>query len=147
MICGVLTISIMVLPTIIRTSEEAILSVNDMYREGSLALGAGKLRTIMHVVLPSAMKGIISSFILATGRIVGETAALLFTMGSVAQMPANLLSSSRTLAVHMYINTRDGGRTGRETAFASGVVLLILVVGINLFASWMERRAGKINEN
>ena len=146
-ICGVLTISIMVLPTIIRTSEEAILSVNDMYREGSFALGAGKLRTIMHVVLPSAMKGIISSFILATGRIVGETAALLFTMGSVAQMPANLLSSSRTLAVHMYINTRDGGMTGRETAFASGVVLLILVVGINLFASWMERRAGKINEN
>lgn len=145
--CGVLTISIMVLPTIIRTSEEAILSVNDMYREGSLALGAGKLRTIMHVVLPSAMKGIISSFILAAGRIVGETAALLFTMGSVAQMPANLFSSSRTLAVHMYINTRDGGMTGRETAFASGVVLLILVVGINLFASWMERRAGKINEN
>ncbi len=147
MICGVLTISIMVLPTIISTSEEAILSVNDMYREGSYGLGAGKLRTIICIVLPSAAKGIISSFILATGRIVGETAALLFTMGSVAQMPKSLLNSSRTLAVHMYINTRDGGMTGRQTAFAAGVVLLILVIAINLFASWMERKAGKLNEN
>ncbi|HIU46286.1 MAG TPA: phosphate ABC transporter permease PstA [Candidatus Fimadaptatus faecigallinarum] len=147
MICGILTISIMVLPTIIRTSEEAILSVDDMYREGSYGLGAGKLRTIFRIVLPSAAKGIISSFILATGRIVGETAALLFTLGSVAQFTGNILDSSRTLAVHMYINTRDGGIAGRNTAFAAGVVLLIVVIAINLIASWFERRAGKLNEN
>ena len=147
MICGILTISIMVLPTIIRTSEEAILSVDDMYREGSYGLGAGKLRTIFRIVLPSAAKGIISSFILATGRIVGETAALLFTLGSVAQFTGNILDSSRTLAVHMYINTRDGGMAGRNTAFAAGVVLLIVVIAINLIASWFERRAGKLNEN
>lgn len=147
MICGILTMSIMVLPTIIRTSEEAILSVDDMYREGSYGLGAGKLRTIFRIVLPSAAKGIISSFILATGRIVGETAALLFTLGSVAQFTGNILDSSRTLAVHMYINTRDGGMAGRNTAFAAGVVLLIVVIAINLIASWFERRAGKLNEN
>lgn len=147
MICGILTISIMVLPTIIRTSEEAILSVDDMYREGSYGLGAGKLRTIFRIVLPSAAKGIISSFILATGRIVGETAALLFTLGSVAQFTGNILDSSHTLAVHMYINTRDGGMAGRNTAFAAGVVLLIVVIAINLIASWFERRAGKLNEN
>lgn len=147
MICGILTISIMVLPTIIRTSEEAILSVDDMYREGSYGLGAGKLRTIFRIVLPSAAKGIISSLILATGRIVGETAALLFTLGSVAQFTGNILDSSRTLAVHMYINTRDGGMAGRNTAFAAGVVLLIVVIAINLIASWFERRAGKLNEN
>ena len=147
MICGILTISIMVLPTIIRTSEEAILSVDDMYREGSYGLGAGKLRTIFRIVLPSAAKGIISSFILATGRIVGETAALLLALGSVAQFTGNILDSSRTLAVHMYINTRDGGMAGRNTAFAAGVVLLIVVIAINLIASWFERRAGKLNEN
>lgn len=147
MICGILTISIMVLPTIIRTSEEAILSVDDMYREGSYGLGAGKLRTIFRIVLPSALKGIISSFILAMGRIVGETAALLFTLGSVAQFTGSILDSSRTLAVHMYINTRDGGMAGRNTAFAAGVVLLIVVIAINLVASWFERRAGKLNED
>jgi phosphate transport system permease protein len=147
MICGVLTISIMVLPTIIRTSEEAILSVDNMYREGSYGLGAGKLRTIFKIVLPSASKGIISSFILAVGRIVGETAALLFTLGSVAQFTGSIADSSRTLAVHMYINTRDGGMAGRNTAFAAGVVLLIVVFAINLVASWLERRAGKLNEN
>ena len=147
MLCGVLTVSIMVLPTIIRTSEEAILSVDDMYREGSYGLGAGKLRTIMRIVLPSASKGIISSFILAIGRIVGETAALLFTLGSVAQFTGNIMDSSRTLAVHMYINTRDGGMAGRNTAFATGVVLLIVVIAINLVASWLERRAGRLNEN
>lgn len=147
MMCGVLTISIMILPTIIRTSEEAILSVDDMYREGSYGLGAGKLRTIFRIVLPSASKGIISSFILAVGRIVGETAALLFTLGSVAHFTGNIWDSSRTLAVHMYINTRDGGMAGRNTAFAAGVVLMIVVIAINLIASWLERRAGKLNEN
>lgn len=147
MLCGVLTVSIMVLPTIIRTSEEAILSVDDMYREGSYGLGAGKLRTILRIVLPSASKGIISSFILAIGRIVGETAALLFTLGSVAQFTGNIMDSSRTLAVHMYINTRDGGMAGRNTAFATGVVLLVVVIAINLVASWLERRAGRLNEN
>lgn len=147
MLCGVMTIAIMVLPTIIRTSEEAILSVDDMYREGSYALGAGKLRTIVRIVLPSAAQGIISSFILAIGRIVGETAALLFTLGSVAQFTGSLWDSTRTLAVHMYINTRDGGMAGRNTAFAAGVVLLIVVIAINLAASWLEKRAGKLNED
>ena len=147
LLAGAMTLVIMNLPTIMRTTQESLKTVPQSYREGAFGLGAGKWRTIRTVVLPGCEDGVITGCILTVGRILGETAALLFTMGSVAQMPANLLSSSRTLAVHMYINTRDGGMTGRETAFASGVVLLVLVVGINLFASWMERRAGKINEN
>ena len=106
-LAGAFTLAIMILPLIIRTSEEALLSVPDAYREASFGLGAGKLRTIFRVVLPTAIPGILSGVILATGRIVGETAALLYTAGSVAKIP-NLMGSGRTLAVHMYVLSSEG---------------------------------------
>ena len=147
LLAGILTVSIMILPTIIRTSEEAILSVPDLYREGSFGLGAGKLRTVMRIVLPSAARGILSALVLSTGRIIGETAALLFTLGSVAKMPQTLMDSSRTLAVHMYISTRDGGMAGRNVAFVAGVTLLVLVTAINLLTKYFSKKAGKFGEN
>lgn len=138
---GALTVSIMILPIIIRSTEESIKSVPASYREGSYGLGATKLRTIMRIVLPSAASGIFSSVILSIGRIVGETAALIFTLGSVAKMPGSLLDSSRTLAIHMYISTRDGGLAGRKTAFATGVVLIILVLAMNLISSYLSKKS------
>ncbi|MCX7714667.1 MAG: phosphate ABC transporter permease PstA [Clostridia bacterium] len=144
---GVLTVAIMILPTIIRTSEEAIKSVPDLYREGSFGLGAGKLRTIVKIIIPSAANGIFSAVILSVGRIVGETAALLFTLGSVAKMPSSIMDSSRTLAVHMYISTRDGGMAGRKVAFATGVILIVIVTLINIFTLYLSKKAGKMNEN
>lgn len=147
LLAGILTVSIMVLPTIIRTSEEAILSVPDLYREGSYGLGAGKLRTVMHIVLPAASRGILSAMVLSTGRIIGETAALLFTLGSVAKMPESLMDSSRTLSVHMFISTRDGGMAGRNVAFVAGVTLLVLVTAMNLLTKYISKKAGKFGEN
>ncbi len=147
LLAGILTVSIMVLPTIIRTSEEAILSVPDLYREGSYGLGAGKLRTVMRIVLPSASRGILSVLVLSTGRIIGETAALLFTLGSVAKMPESLMDSSRTLSVHMFISTRDGGMAGRNVAFVAGVTLLVLVTVMNLLTKYFSKKAGKFGEN
>ncbi|MBE6962614.1 MAG: phosphate ABC transporter permease PstA [Ruminococcaceae bacterium] len=137
MAAGILTVSIMVLPTILRTTEEALLSVPDAYREGSFGLGAGRLRTIWHVVLPSAVPGIAAGIIVAVGRIVGETAALIFTAGTAAQL-AGLTSSGRTLAVHMYALWNEG--LHMEEAYAAGVVLLLLVMGINAAAGAAARR-------
>ena len=102
LLAGAATLAIMVLPVVMRTTEEALLSVPDMYREGSFGLGAGKLRTVFRVVLPSAIPGILSGVILATGRIVGETAALIYTAGTAPQIAGSLFDSGRTLAVHMY---------------------------------------------
>ena len=101
-LAGAFTLSIMILPLIMRTTEEALKSVPDSYREGSFGLGAGKLRTVFRIVLPSAVPGILAGVILAIGRIVGETAALIYTAGSVAQIPKSVMGSGRTLAVHMY---------------------------------------------
>ena len=108
MIAGAFTLAIMVLPVIMRTTEEALIAVPDSYREGSFGLGAGKLRTVFTIVLPSAMPGILSGVILATGRIVGETAALIYTASSVAKIPSGVFSSTRTLAVHMYLLSNEG---------------------------------------
>ena len=99
---GVITLAIMILPLIMRTTEEALLAVPDSYREGSYGLGAGRLRTIFRVVLPSAMPGILSGVILGIGRIVGETAALIYTAGTVTGVPKSVMGGGRTLAVHMY---------------------------------------------
>lgn len=129
LISGALTLAIMVLPLIMRTTEEALLSVPDSFREGSFGLGAGKLRTIFTIVLPSAMPGILSGIILAIGRIVGETAALIFTAGTVAKVPSNMFSSVRTLAVHMYALLSEGLYTNQ--AYATAVVLLVMVLIIN----------------
>ena len=131
-LAGAFTLSIMILPLIMRQTEEALKAVPDSYREGSFGLGAGKLRTVFKVVLPSAVPGILSGVILATGRIVGETAALIYTAGSVPRIAKNLFSSTRTLSVHMYLLSKEGLHT--DQAYATAVVLLVFVVLIN-FAS------------
>lgn len=134
---GILTLSIMVLPTMMRTTEEALKAVPDIYREGSFGLGAGKLRTVFRVVIPSAMPGIMSGVILSVGRIVGETAALIFTAGTVTGVATSLFSSGRTLSIHLYALLNEGLYT--DQAYATAVVLLLLVVGINALSA----KAGK----
>jgi len=129
LIAGAFTLAIMVLPVIMRTTEEALIAVPDSYREGSFGLGAGKLRTVFTIVLPSAMPGILSGVILATGRIVGETAALIYTASSVAKIPSGVFSSTRTLAVHMYLLSNEGLYIGQT--YGTAVVLLVLVLVIN----------------
>ena len=137
LMAGAATVAIMILPTIMRTTEESLLAVPDSFREGSFGLGAGKLRTVFTIVLPSAVPGILSGIILATGRVVGETAALIYTTGTVAQVPANLFGSGRTLAIHMYVLSSAGLRTNQ--AFATAVVLLGMVVVINALAALVAR--------
>ena len=137
-LAGALTAAIMILPLIIRTTEEAIKSVPDLYREASYGLGAGKLRTIFRVVLPSAMPGILSGIILAIGRVVGETAALLYTSGTVAKIPDGLFSGGRTLALHMYVLSGEGLHMGE--AFATGIILLALVVLVNFATGRIVKR-------
>ncbi len=141
MAAGAFTLAIMILPLIIRATEEALLAVPDTLREASFGLGAGKLRTIFKIVLPTAMPGILAGVILAIGRIVGETAALIYTAGTVPQIPKNLFSSGRTLAIHMYSLSSEGLYTNE--AYATAVVLLILVVGINGLSSLMARKLWK----
>lgn len=138
MLAGVLTLSIMVLPTIIRTTEEALLAVPRTYREGSFGLGAGRLRTIFRIVIPAAMPGILSGIILAIGRIVGETAALIFTSGSSPRAAIGLHDSARTLSVHMYCLLSEGLYTNE--AYATAVVLLIVVIGINGLSGILARK-------
>ena len=130
---GALTLAVMVLPLIMRTTEEALKSVPDSWREGSFALGAGRLRTIFRVVLPAAVPGILSGVILSIGRIVGESAALLYPAGTVAAMPESLLSSGRTLSVHMYALLSEGLYVNE--ARATALVLLIVVLLINFASS------------
>lgn len=141
MLAGALTLAIMILPLIMRTTEEALRSVPDSYREGSFGLGAGKLRTVFTVVLPSAVPGILAGVILAIGRIAGETAALIFTAGTVAQIPKNLMGSGRTLAVHLYALWNEG--LAAEQSYATAVVLLIIVVLINMLSSFIAKKLAK----
>ena len=138
---GACTLAIMVLPVIMRTTEEALLAVPDSFREGSFGLGAGKLRTVFRVVLPSAVPGILSGVILAVGRIVGETAALIYTAGTVAGVATDLFSSGRTLAIHMYCLSSEGMHV--DQAYATAVVLLIVVIFINLLSSMIAKRVTK----
>ena len=135
---GALTLAIMVLPLVMRTTETALMSVPDAFREGSFGLGAGKLRTVFRVVLPSAVPGILAGVILAIGRIVGESAALIFTAGTYAAVPDSLTDSARTLSVHMYALLSEGLYT--EQAHASAVVLLVLVIGINALSSFAAKK-------
>lgn len=134
-IAGAATLSIMILPLIMRTTEEALLSVEDGYREGSFALGAGKLRTIFQVVFPSALPGIFSGVVLALGRVIGESAALIFTAGTVAEVANSLTSSGRTLAVHMFLISGEGIYVNQ--AYATAVILLLLVIVMNLLSEWI----------
>ena len=129
LIAGSLTLSIMILPMVIRTTEEALKSVPDGFREGAFALGSGKLRVVFRIVLPSAVPGILAGVILATGRIVGETAALIFTAGTAPNIPQNMYSSVRTLAVHMWVLSGEAFHTNE--AYATAVILLLIVLLIN----------------
>ena len=133
LIAGVITLAIMILPLIIRTTEEALMAVPDSFREGSFGLGAGKLRTVFHIVLPSAVPGIAAGIILAIGRIVGESAALIFTTGTNPVVAKGLFTSASTLSVHLYALLTEGLYT--EQAYAVAAVLLFLVIGINALSS------------
>lgn len=143
LLAGACTVAIMILPLIMRTTEEALKSVPDSYREGAYGLGAGKLRTVFTIVLPSAIPGILAGIILSIGRIVGETAALIYTAGTVAALPENVLSSGRTLAVHMYVLASEG--LFMKQAYATAVVLVVIVIGINWLSSRLARRLMKGN--
>ena len=141
LLAGAMTLVIMILPLIIRTTEEALMGVPDAYREASFGLGAGKLRTVFKVVLPSAIPGILSGVVLATGRIVGETAALIYTAGSVAKVPSSLMGSGRTLAVHMYVLASEG--LYMKQAYATAVILVVIVVAINALSSRLAKQLMK----
>lgn len=145
LLSGALTLAIMILPLVIRTTEESLLSVPDSYREGAFGLGAGKLRTVFKIVLPSAIPGILSGVILAVGRIVGESAALIFTAGTVAQIATSLFDSARTLSVHMYVISGEGLYI--EQTYATAVVLLVVVVLINAFSSLIAKKLQRGKEN
>ena len=142
MLAGSVTLAIMILPLIIRTTEEALIAVPDTYREASFGLGAGKLRTIFRIILPAAVPGILSGVILSIGRIVGETAALIYTSGTVAQTATDLTKSGRTLAVHMYSLSREG--LHMDEAYATALVLLVLVVLINGISDWIAKKVSKV---
>jgi len=137
-LAGSMTLSIMVLPLIMRTAEEAILAVPDGLREGSFALGAGRLSTIVKIILPSAMPGIFSGIVLAIGRIVGESAALIYTAGTVAKVPKSVFDSGRTLAIHLFALSSEGLHTNE--AFATAVVLIMVVVLLNLLSGTIARK-------
>ena len=140
-LAGTFTMSIMILPLIMRTTEEALKSVPDTYREGSFGLGAGKLRTIFRIVLPAAVPGIMAGVILAIGRIMGETAALMYTAGTVPKMASSPMDSGRTLAVHMYNLSSEG--LYMDQAYATAVILLIVVVGMNTLSAVAARKLTK----
>lgn len=137
-IAGAATVSIMILPTIIRTTEEAIKAVPRGFREGSLALGATKLRTLFRIVVPSALPGIITAVLLSVGRVIGETAAIFLPVGTHYRIPSSVLSSGRTLSVHLYILAKEG--ISFEMAFATGSVLIITILVINFLTRILEKR-------
>lgn len=141
LIAGILTMTIMVLPLIIRSTEEALLAVGRPLREASYALGAGKLRTIFNVVLPVAMPGILSGVILAIGRIMGESAALIYTLGSSTNLPASIMASGRTLAVHMYVLSNEGFHVNE--AYATAVILVFVVLILNGLSTLISQRVAK----
>ena len=140
LLAGAMTLAIMILPLIMRTAEEALISVPDTFREGSFGLGAGRLRTVFRIVLPSAMPGIRSGIILAIGRIVGETAALIFTAGTMTQIPG-LFQSGRTLAIHMYVLSGEG--LHMNEAYATAVVLLVVVLLMNALSALVAKKLTK----
>ena len=152
MLSGALTLSIMILPLILRTTEEALIAVPDSFREGSFGLGAGKLRTVFRIVLPSAMPGVLAGVILSIGRIVGESAALIYTSGSgtgnlsfvkngAFHLAAPLFQSTRTLSVHMYPLMSEGLHT--DQAHATAVILMVLVIGLNALSSMAAKKLTK----
>ena len=141
LLSGAITLSIMILPLIMRTTEEALMAVPDSFREGSFGLGAGRLRTVFRIIVPSAMPGILSGVILAIGRIVGESAALIFTAGTNPVVPDSVFSSVSTLSVHMYALMTEGLYV--DQAYAVAVVLLVVVILINALSAALARKLTK----
>ena len=142
LLAGSCTLAIMILPLIMRTTEESLKSVPDIYREGSFGLGAGRLRTVFRIVLPAAAPGVLAGVILAIGRIVGETAALMYTLGNATVMTKGLFSSGRTLSLHMYYLASNALYTGQ--AYATAVILLVVVIGINALSAFAAKRVGAV---
>ena len=141
LLAGACTLSIMILPLIMRSTEESLKSVPDSYREGAFGLGAGRLRTVFRIVLPAASPGILAGVILAIGRIIGETAALVYTLGNTTAMTTGLFSSGRTLSLHMYALSSEGMNTGQ--AYATAVILLVVVVGVNALSAMAAKKIAK----
>lgn len=141
LLSGSLTLAIMILPLIIRSTEEALRAVPDSYREGSFGLGAGRLRTVFSIILPAAIPGILSGVILAIGRIVGESAALIYTAGTVPEVASSLMDSTRTLAVHMWSLSSEGLAIGKS--YATALVLLVIVVGMNGLSGFVAKKLAK----
>lgn len=137
LIAGCLTVSIMILPTIIRTTEEAMLNVNPLQAHASLALGATKIQTIFKIIIPEAINGILGGIFLSTGRIVGESAALIYTMGTVAKTPSSIFDSARTMAVHMYVLSTEGFHV--KEAYATAVLLLVFVILLNFVSAKISK--------
>ncbi len=143
-LAGAMTVAIMILPLIMRSTEEALIAIPQSLRDASFGLGAGNVRTILKIVIPSAMPGILAGVILGIGRIIGETAALLYTSGTVAEVPARIVgeaSGGRTLALHMYSLSSEGLNTGQ--AYATGVILLIVILLINFISTKFAKKLGK----
>ncbi|MCL2756511.1 MAG: phosphate ABC transporter permease PstA [Coriobacteriia bacterium] len=145
LLAGGFTLAIMILPIIMRTTEEALKAVPDTYREGSFGLGSGRLRTVFRILLPSAMPGILAGIILGIGRIVGESAALIYTAGTVAEIPSSVMDSTRTLSVHMYVLASEGLHI--EKTYATAVVLLLIVLLINTLSALIARRLTRGKKN
>lgn len=141
LLSGAFTLAIMILPLIMRTTEEALKSVPDSYREGSFGLGAGRVRTVFRIILPTAIPGILAGIILAIGRIVGESAALIFSAGTIAAVPESVFDSTRTLSVHMYCLYSEGLYT--DQAAATAVILLLIVIAINWISNFVAKRITK----
>ncbi len=135
---GSLTLAFMILPTIIRTSEEAIKSVPPVYRTVSFSLGSTKWQTVTRVVLPSALPGIVTGIILSVGRSIGETAVVIFTAGSALRLPTSVFSSSRTMSVHFYILAREG--ISMSNAYGTAAILIIAILGINILTYYLMNR-------
>ena len=141
LIAGAFTLAIMILPLIMRTTEEALKSVPDSYREGAFGLGAGRVRTVFRIILPTAVPGILAGVILAFGRIVGESAALIFSAGTIAAVPGSVFDSARTLSVHMYCLYSEGLYT--DQAAATAVILLLIVIAINWVSNFVAKRISR----
>lgn len=142
-LAGSLTVSIIILPVIIRTTEESLKSVPKFYREASLGLGATRFQTLYKVIVPSALPGVLSGVILSIGRVVGESAAILLTAGTVAKMAKSIMSSSRTLTVHAYLVTKEAGDI--EQAAAVGIVLIVIILVLNTIAKLITKKFSKAN--
>lgn len=142
LLAGSLTASIMILPTIVRATEETIKSVPKEYREGSYGLGATKIRTIFKIILPTASPGILAAMILSIGRVVGETAALILTAGTVLQVPGTVMDSGRTMSVHLYLLAKEG--VSFEQAFATASVLIFTVLLVNFSATYLAKKVNRV---